>query len=187
MSKKMYHEYMEALSDKRFVELYQISFPFVELDSEGNIKKDTNGKSIILSEKEDIRIKAEKAYNDLKTEKNPESVAQTYDVSNFSQYLNGYVGGFSDEINSAIINLKNTEYTNIIETDKAYIILYMSNRNDDDAKNAYALSLTRENIDKKCESEKQKILSKVNVSNEDIIEWKNIDKKLLVENLSMFK
>ncbi len=189
LSKRMYDGYLEALKDKRFVELYQVSFPLVQVDSEGNIKTDENGNmsSVTDAEKTDAKANADAAYKEIESGSTPESVAKKYEVEKYSQSLNGFVGGFSDEINKAVENLENDEFTNVIETDKAYVILYMKNNNDEAIKAGYAMSLVRENIDEKFESEKQSMLSDVNISEDDLKEWGNIDTKLLAEKIAETK
>ena len=189
LGKRMYEGYLEALKDKRFVEMYQITFPLVEVDSEGNIKTDDAGNASTLSDadKADVKANAEKALTDLESGKKHEDVAKDYKVEAYSDVLNGYIGGFSDEINSAIENLENDEYTDILETDNAYIILYMTNNNDETTKAAYAMGLARDNLDEKFESEKQSILSDADISKEDLLEWNNIDTTLLAKKLAEIK
>lgn len=183
--KKLYAGYYEALSDKQFVKLYQLSFPIVETDEIGNIITDSDGVPLKLSESDKSKVKdiAYRAQQDIKLGKDPEKCSEEYNVSIYSQYLNGFIGGFSDEINTAIEHLDNGECTDVLETDKAYIILSMIDNDDQDMKMGYAMNLVQENLDKKVESENQQILSTAEISDEDLVEWNSIDKELLSQKM----
>lgn len=149
MGQDIYDDIMEVYEDYNFQTMYQIVFPTVEVDENDEPKTDDDGNYVKLSDddKELIRENAESALSEIRDGEDPETVADKYGVSAYSDETQGYVGAYSDDMNELLADVKAGECTDVIEGDMGYTIIYMKTVNDEELRDSYVYAVTQETLD----------------------------------------
>jgi len=187
MGKTINDDYNEQFKDTRFIELYQITFPFVEIDGNNKPVENENGSynTYTDAEKLEVRKTAEKALKELASGSDAKEVAKKYEVEPFSSTTNGYIGAYSDEFNELFEKMDNNDVSRIIEGDKGYIIYVMLNNDNNDLKDYYTYTLASMKLDDEFKNIEEKWLATIPVSDDDYVGtvWNDIDLGLLTRNL----
>ena len=187
MGKTINDDYNEQFKDTRFIELYQLTFPFVEVDGNNKPVENENGSynTYTDAEKLEVRKTAEKALKELASGSDAKEIAKKYEVEPFSSTTNGYIGAYSDEFNELFEKMDNNDVSQIIEGDKGYIIYVMLNNDNNDLKDYYTYTLASMKLDDEFKNIEDKWLATIPVSDDDYVGtvWNDIDLGLLTRNL----
>ena len=127
-------ENMEKESQK-FCTMYMMLFPKVEMEENGDYKRQEDGETpIMLSEKEIEKSKAnaEAAYQELKDGAEVEKVAEKYGVTAFSGEESNLTESFGEPFSQYAESLKEGEYSPVLETPSCYAILKMITENNEE-------------------------------------------------------
>lgn len=178
----------EELEDYTFIEMYQITFPIIETDDSGNPVTNSDGGYNTMTDAEiaEVMLTAEQAYKDLASSGDPEAVAEKYGVKNISQTINGYLGGYSDEMNRQLEHLENGKSTTPIRQKLGIMIYYMKDNNDTLSKKFYIDYKTSDDVEAAFSDLETSWLTSVEISDEkDLIGtvWKDIDASQLALNM----
>ncbi len=140
LGKGLAEQYMEEYKDYNFQSLYFMYFPTVEVDAEGAPATDENGNTIPLSETD-----KEKVYNDalaaaeaVNSGTNHVTVATQYGVEAIAEETNGYVGMYSDELNTKLGALKAGQCTEVMEDERCYYIIVVTADHDQGLLESYS-------------------------------------------------
>ena len=187
MGRKINDDYNEEFKDTRFIDLYQLTFPFVEVDGNNKPVENENGSYNTYTDAEKLEVKktAEKALKELASGSDAAETAKKYEVEAFSSKTNGYIGAYSDDFNKMFEKMDNGDVSEIIEGEKGYIIYVMLNNNDNDLKDYYTYTLASMKLDDEFKNVESKWLATIPVSEDDFVGtvWQDIDLGLLCRNL----
>lgn len=180
MGQDITNDLTEAYKDYNFQNIYYIMFPTIEVDKNDNPAVDDAGEYIPLSESEKAEVlkKANSAIEELRSGKDVEEVIAGYGVDKYSSEQAGYVGGYSDEVNEAVADLKAGECTDVMETELGYVTIYIIDDHNEELRDNYVYSIVKDMLQDQMESLKQDWLSTIPVDVEnDVIgtAWDDFD------------
>lgn len=189
MNEKITADMTAACEKIDFVKLYYVRFPLIELDEQGEALTDEEGNYIKLSEEEKLKTKeaAENAIKEITDGKDVAEVIASYGVSDYSQETNGYIGGYSDEVNEALKGMKEGECSEIFEDEVSYLFIVMMDEENDEAKEAYIGVQTQEVLEEQFAEVQKKWLQTIPIDNENDFygtEWADFDISQFVDDLN---
>lgn len=189
MNEKIYNDTLSAYDDYRFVTVYLMRFPTVEINDDNEPQTNDDGSYVYLSDEDKAKAKedAQNAIEDIKSGTDYLEVAANYGVDGYSYENNGYVGAYSDELNEAIEPLENGECTDVFEDDLGYGFVVMLNNNNEENKQSYAEVQAKEVLDSEFQTLQQKWLSTVAIDTEKDLNgtvWADFDLKLFISDMN---
>lgn len=115
---------------------YCLLFRTNELDSDGFVKTDANGKMVYVSEteKEEIYSKAQEALLDIRNGMSMEDAANKYGVLSDSGYIYGNKDTYEGKYYEAISRLSEGQISNVVEIQYGYAIIEMTDEEDEEYK-----------------------------------------------------
>lgn len=169
----------KELEDTEFFDLYYLLFPTVEY-KDGSPVTDEDGKYISLSDEEKAKQKelVEKAKERLESGEDAESLAEEYEIEDYSEELRSYKGAYAEDLENLIKDLQSDDVSEVYEDDLGYMVVKMINSNDEEYKEYYIETAATEKASEQLSTEKASWLKFVEVDEEnDMIgdTWKNLD------------
>ncbi|MBE5944304.1 MAG: hypothetical protein E7258_05235 [Lachnospiraceae bacterium] len=149
MGRKITADLTEQYKDFQFNTLYYMMFPTVEKDENDEPKLDENGNVIPLPEADKLAIKeqAEAAVEEIRGGADYLEVAEKYGITSYCSETSGYMGSYSDEINTALKDLGDGDCTDIMEGELGYTVIYVITADDESLKTNYVNMLAGEATD----------------------------------------
>lgn len=171
---------MDKCKDYNFVEVKYILFPTVETTEADEPKKDADGNYVYLSdsEKEKVKENAEKMIGELEDGGDVEALIQDYGLSNYCQDMSGYVGSFSEKMNSALEDAKAGQCSEIIEDTLGYLVLYVKSDHNQSLLDSYAYVVANDVVEQEFSTLENQWLSTIEVDEEKDMEgtvWADYD------------
>lgn len=123
------------VEDQRYCTLYMLLFPKVQIDADGNYLTEDDGETpIMLSDEEIAQRKkdAEEAYTRLQAGEDIESLAKEYGVDKVSGEQSNMDESFGDSFTEYAKNLKEGEYSPVIDIASCYAIVKMVKENNEE-------------------------------------------------------
>ena len=167
------------MEDITFCTMYMLLFPKVEMDENGDYIKETDSDApVMLSEEEIAKRKedAEAAYKELQEGTDIAKLAKKYGVEDYSGEQQNTPESFGESFEEYAKNLKEGEYSPVIDTPSCYAILEMITPNNEELAEQisgyYRSDLEKEAIEKN----KTKWYEEAGVSEEVVKTYKAWDK-----------
>lgn len=137
LAKKLENTVTEAIEteEQNFCTMYMLLFPKVEMEEDGDYKRQTDGETPVMLSEEDMNKRkqdADSAYQELKDGAEIEEVAEKYGVAAYSGEESNLTGSFGDPFFKYAESLKEGEYSPVLETESCYVILKMVNANNEE-------------------------------------------------------
>lgn len=139
MGDSIYADLVKAYEEIQFVGVYVMRFPIVQKTDTDEPMRDEAGQYVYISDsdKETVYAQAEQAKKDIEAGEDVASVAEKNGVIAYSQASTGYIGGFSEELNSQLENMEIGDCTEIYEDELCYGIIILQSIDDGTDKEAY--------------------------------------------------
>ncbi len=143
MGQTITDDLMEDYKDFSFHSIYYMVFPTVAQDENGEPIVDENGAytELTASEKDVAKANAEAAIEEMRGGADYLEIAEKYGITNSCTQSQGYIGAYSDDINTALTDLKTDECTDIIDSSLGYVVIYMISADDQTIKENYVYYL----------------------------------------------
>lgn len=123
------------VENQRYCTLYMLLFPKVQIDADGNYLTEEDGETpVMLSEEEIAQRKqdAEEAYKRLQDGEDIEALAKEYGVDKVSGEQSNMDESFGDSFTEYAKNLKEGEYSPVIDIASCYAIVKMVKENNEE-------------------------------------------------------
>lgn len=120
---------------QKYCTMYLLLFPKVEMDENGDYKRQEDGETPIILSEEDLekcKQDADAAYQELIDGAEIETVAEKYGVTAYSGEESNLSGSFGEPFSQYAESLKEGEYSPVLETESCYAILKMVTENNGD-------------------------------------------------------
>lgn len=117
---------------QNFCTMYMLLFPKVEMDEDGDYKRQEDKETPIMLSEEDMdkrKQDADAAYQELIGGAEVEAVAEKYGVMAYSGEESNLSGSFGEPFSQYAESLKEGEYSPVLETESCYAILKMITAN----------------------------------------------------------
>lgn len=137
LAKKLEDTVTEDLEteEQNFCTMYMMLFPKVEMEENGDYKRQDDGETPIMLSEEDIEKRkqdADAAYQELIDGAEHETVADKYGVAAYSGEESNLSGSFGEPFSQYAESLKDGEYSPVLETESCYAILKMLTANNEE-------------------------------------------------------
>ncbi len=167
---------------QKFCTIYLLLFPKLEMDEQGDYKKQEDGETPIMLSEDDIAKRkqdADSAYQDLKAGVPIEEIAEKYGVAAYSGEESNLTGSFGEPFSGYAESLKEGEYSPVLETESCYAILQVVKENNEQIAEQI-LSYYNQDVDKEAiKEEKKKWYEEIGVE-------KPVLNKSVWENVSLY-
>ena len=121
--------------EQNFCTMYMLLFPKVEMEENGDYKRQKDGETPIMLSEEDIAKRkedADAAHQELIDGADIEEVAGKYGVAAYSGEESNLSGSFGEPFSQYAESLKKGEYSPVLETESCYAILKMVTENNEE-------------------------------------------------------
>ena len=118
--------------EQKFCTMYMLLFPKVEMEEDGDYKRQEDGETPIMLSEEDIAKRkedADTAYQELIDGAEIEEVAKKYGVAAYSGEESNLSGSFGEPFSEYAESLKEGEYSPVLDMESCYAILKMVTEN----------------------------------------------------------
>lgn len=172
MGKTIQADVEEKYKDYNFTIFDYILFPTVETTEDDVPATNTDGSYKYLDDaaKEKARQNAEALLEELKAGGDAATLAEKYGVAEYHFERTGYVGSFTDTVNSAIETLGTGECSDVLEENLGYAVIYMQSAHDENLMTSYAYAIASDTVDDQFETLENQWLSTIEVDTEKDME-----------------
>lgn len=148
MGRTIQEDLEKQYENTRFILFYYMTFPTVKV-TDGEPTTDESGNYVYLSdaEKEQVKADAEEAVERIANGEDYTAIAEEYGISAYCSQTNGYTGGYSEEMNAVIDNMKDGDVSDPLESTLGYNVIVMINSDDQNMKDSYIYSVASEGVE----------------------------------------
>ncbi len=152
----------------RFFEMYQMVFPYVEVDESGEPVKDDDGNNVVYDDtkKAEIKAKAEAAAKEVKEGAEASAVAEKYEVKGFSTSTIGFDGAYKEPLNGELLALKEGEASKVYDNENCYTFYVITNPDNPDMRDYYAYTIASNYVEDEFEKVENKWLQTIEIDEE---------------------
>ena len=189
MGKTIQDDVEEKVKDYNFMVFDYILFPTVETTEDDTPATNTDGsyKYVDDAAKQKAKENAEALLKELEAGGDAETLATKYGVSNYYFERTGYVGSFTDSINIAVENMKDGDFSGVLEEKLGYAVIHMKSDHDEELLKNYAYAVASDTVDDQFDKLEEQWLSTIEVDTEKDMEgtvWADYDLSGVAQSLA---
>jgi len=168
LGQKIQDSVNEQYKDVRFFDIYQVVFPYVEVQESGEPVKNEDGSYNVYDDakKKEIKANAEAAAKEISAGADPEATAEKYEVKTFSTSTVGFDGAYSEPMNGELLALKKGEASKIYDNGNCYTFYVILNPDNPDMRDYYAYTIASNYVQDEFEKVQNKWLQTIEIDEE---------------------